>query len=374
MEKYKKARLYDAGGDLNKQWFVYYYYLHPESRKFVRFKTTVSSRLKTKVARYNKASDIIKEFNHKLFCGWNPFENQQNEHKTLIDTIKYLVNIKQKTTGHRNARDYRNKSDDFIKWLKCKKMENIKPDEFNSRLAHLYLDSLLQRNISNRYYNNYLAVMRTIFNIMIEREYISANPFYKVKKLKPKKADICPYSQQEIDVINNTLPSYNYKLYAIVNIIFYCFIRPQELVRLKISSINLERQVIVIPASASKNGQQQTIIIPTPLKEILINLNLNSYPPHYNIFSSYLLPGTKEISPSRISDHWRSYRKKVGITKCIYDFKHTGAGLCIQAGINARDLQLQLRHHSLEVTQIYLDKFNNLASDRLKDCFPKFKP
>ena len=126
--------------------------------------------------------------------------------KTLIDTIKYLVDIKQKTTGYRNARDYRNKSDDFIKWLNYKKLENIKPDEFNSRLAQLYLDSLLQRNISNRYYNNCMAVIRAIFNIIVEREYIVANPFNKIKKLKPKKADICPYSQQEIEIINNTLP------------------------------------------------------------------------------------------------------------------------------------------------------------------------
>ena len=83
MEIYKKARLYDASGDLDKQWFVYFHYLHPENRKYVRFKIIVSSRLKTKVARYNKASDIIKETNHKLFCGWNPFENQQNEHKNV---------------------------------------------------------------------------------------------------------------------------------------------------------------------------------------------------------------------------------------------------------------------------------------------------
>ena len=44
--------------------------------------------------------------------------------------------------------------------------------------------------------------------------------------------------------------------------------------------------------------------------------------------------------------------------------------MAIENGINIRDLQLQLRHSNLEMTQIYLDKFNRRPSEKLANDFP----
>ena len=44
--------------------------------------------------------------------------------------------------------------------------------------------------------------------------------------------------------------------------------------------------------------------------------------------------------------------------------------MAIENGINLRDLQLQLRHSSLEMTQVYLDKFKRQPSEKLANNFP----
>jgi len=56
----------------------------------------------------------------------------------------------------------------------------------------------------------------------------------------------------------------------------------------------------------------------------------------------------------------------------LYDLKHTGGGMAVEAGINVRDIQLQMRHSSLSITEQYLKKFANTASDKLIENFPDF--
>ncbi len=73
MNKYRLAKLYDANNDLSNQWFVYFYYKHPESGKFIRFRKVISNRILTKSGRRDKAHNLIKELNLKLKQGWNPY-------------------------------------------------------------------------------------------------------------------------------------------------------------------------------------------------------------------------------------------------------------------------------------------------------------
>ena len=45
-------------------------------------------------------------------------------------------------------------------------------------------------------------------------------------------------------------------------------------------------------------------------------------------------------------------------------------GLALESGISVRDLQLHLRHSSLEETQVYLEKFSRDTTDKLVKMFP----
>ncbi len=48
--------------------------------------------------------------------------------------------------------------------------------------------------------------------------------------------------------------------------------------------------------------------------------------------------------------------KKLNFGKgyCMYSWKHTGAIAAVKAGVSVKELQMQLRHHSLDETDKYL--------------------
>lgn len=367
--KYKLAKLNDGGGSLEKQWFIYYYYEHPETFKFVRFRKWISSRIKTGTGRRRKAAELISYFNNQLKRGWDPFSDQEKRLTNLVEAIEFALKVKARTLGKRTKHTYNSISGIFMEYLKKQKLENISIDEMNNEIAQSFCDHIiLKRDYSPRTYNNHVTAMRTIFNFLIKREYLNFNPFNYIDKLREPEPEITAYNKKELEKIVKSLPRYNYNLYVITQLIFYCFIRPAEIVRLQFKDVQWDHDMILLPGSKSKNKKSEVIILPDQFKVNLKDWNLD-YPGEYYIFSRDLQPGTKEVAPTRIAEAWRKYADANDIKKNIYDFKHTGNGMAFDQGFNSRDIQLQNRHSSLDETQRYLNKFRRVASDKFREEF-----
>lgn len=371
MEKYKLAKLNDQGGDLSRQWYVYYSYKHPETKQFQRFKKTVSMKFLTKASRYSSAQGIIKKINVWLRQGNSPFDDD-NSNVSLVAAIDaYVLSIANKYR-ERTLYSYRCYANKMKKYLEKNKLDHIKSSEFTREMALQYLDWIKNVcKLSNRTHNNIKESTSTIFRHLIDRNLTDINPFKGIPCLEEEEADITCLTPTELQILKKHLPEENSALYVIAMMVFYCFLRPQEIVRMKVEHIDLVHQRIRMGGKTTKNKKTQAIVIPDPLIEVLVNFkNLNEHSDSY-IFSTRLQAGIKQIAPTRIAEAWRKWANKHEIYKKIYHLKHTGVGMALEAGINARDLQLQLRHKSLDETQKYLEKFNNIASDRLKSSFPR---
>jgi hypothetical protein len=81
---FKLAQLHDANGDINHRWFVFYYFRDPDTGKWIRFRIWLSSKLVTRVHRYEKAKEIKKAIDLKLRQGFNPFLSQNRGLTTLV--------------------------------------------------------------------------------------------------------------------------------------------------------------------------------------------------------------------------------------------------------------------------------------------------
>ncbi len=367
--KYKLAKLYDSNNNLDNRWYVYYYYKHPESKEMKRFKINISGRIKTKFARRARAQELIKNVNLKLKRGWNPFTDDDLRVTKLFDAMDFAMKLKSSTLKKRSAWTYDSVIKHFKSYLTKKKLHNITVDDIDAQLVQKYFDEMLiNEDISLRTYNNRLTPLKTIFNVLYKREYVSFNPFINIDKLKIQDPEITAYTEKELESIKNTLPEYNYELYIITQLIFYCFLRPAEIVRLQFKDLLWDHGMIVIPGTKSKNKKSQVIIIPNQFKENLKDWNME-YDLDYYIFSKNLKPGTKEVAPTRIAESWRKYANEHNIKKNIYDFKHTGNGYAFDQGFNSRDIQLQNRHSSLDETQKYLNKFRRVPSEKFKENF-----
>jgi integrase len=364
MNNYKLARLNDSQGDLSKQWFVYYSYKHPETKKLVRFRKVLSMKLLTKTARYKKSNEIISALNVKLKAGWNPF-NDDVKATNIVDAINFVVKVKKSQTNRKRTwYAYDSYARIFISYLKKHNLSSFQIDEFDSTHAWKFMDYIQIKNeINNRTYNNYVKFMRTFFNVLKKRSYVSLNPFDFV--------DILPQEETSLVVFTkNELKQDNFPLYIITRLIFCCFIRPAEICRLTFRDIDMINQEIIIQSRIAKTHTARRVVIPTYILNDIKDF-CNGQSPSNFLFSTSLQVGKKEIAPTRIAEIWRRWADSYGIRKNLYALKHTGNGMAVEAGMNIRDIQLQNGHSSLEMTQKYLDRFNKKPSDKFRDGFPE---
>jgi integrase len=130
---------------------------------------------------------------------------------------------------------------------------------------------------------------------------------------------------------------------------------------------NLHAGYIEIPGHVSKNRKTQKVSIPTalyPELKFLVQMD-----PELYIF------GEQGIKPPSRDFLSKSHKKVLEALKIngrygFYSWKHTGVVKAWKAGINIKDLQMQLRHHSLDMVNEYLKNPGVMDSDRIRDLFP----
>lgn len=371
MENFKTALLFDANGDLSKRWFVYYFFRNPETGKYQRWRNWIPQTIKTKGSRYVRAKEIITRINTQLRTGFNPYSKHNRGLINIEQAIEFVLECKEQNVRKRTYHSYRSHAGFLTRFLKANKLHRIPIEDFNSTHAQDFLDWYKKkRSISNRTYNNVILSMEAIFSFLRKRNYILINPFGNIERLPIEEPDIIAFNEKDRKILREKLPEYNYDLYIISQLIFSCFLRPQELVRLKVRHFEIDKGMIIIPGYVSKNKKNEVVVIPRSLVEKLKDFDLN-YPEEYFVFSKDLKRGQQENYPTRIAEAWREFANQHGISKNIYALKHTGNGLAVEQGINIRDIQLQNRHSDLSITQKYLDRFRRIPSDRLKNDFPE---
>jgi len=370
MENFKQARIFDAGGDLDNRWFVFYYFRDPDTSKFRRFREWIPQTIRSASGRRDHAHGIIKRINTKLKTGFNPFSYKDKKATNILAAMNYVLEQKKRSCRPRTYHTYNYLVNLFFEFLARNNYSGMPVEDFNSGHAQEFINFVRKkRKIANRTHNYMVMHMKTFFNLLISQEWIMVNPFHKITRLATEEPEIVSFTKAELKVLQEHLPGDNRDLYFIACMIFYCFLRPAEIMRLRISHIDVAGMRIIVPGSVSKNKKHETILIPKPFQEIVKKFDLN-WPGDYYIFTRGLKRGQKPAAPTRIAGYWREWANDHGIEKNIYSLKHTGVGMAIEAGINVRDLQLQLRHSSLEMTQVYLDKFKRRSSDKLINDFP----
>jgi integrase len=116
--------------------------------------------------------------------------------------------------------------------------------------------------------------------------------------------------------------------------------------------------VIVIRSEISKNKRTQSVSIPDVLFEEIEALQLLSSPPSDYVFAKSGLPGPTPLKQSILAARHKKALIFLGID-CnehkFYSWKHTGAVAFVKNDVgNLKELQLQLRHASLEETDGYI--------------------
>lgn len=232
--------------------------------------------------------------------------------------------------------------------------------QFDHKFCVDFLDYVfIERNNSAQTRNNYLNFLRVLSGFMVDKGYLKSKPTDGIspisKRLFKKERGCIPLNM--INRISEYCAERDPHFLFACYLLYYCFIRPVEITRLKIKCFNLKKGTVTIPADCSKNKQTQTVTIPKKALLYAIEIGVFSAPGDDYVFSTGLKPGRDAIDPKIFRDHWGKVRKALGLKKewKFYSLKDTGITEMLKRNMPAIDVRDQARHSSLAITEIYTD-------------------
>lgn len=363
MEDYKPAKLHNAKGDINKRWYVYYSVMVDGKFKICTSKGGIN-KIKTVRGRTSEGNALALGINNLLKSGWRPKGSDTKESILLIDVLYKFIDLK-KGLRRRTWQSYKYNADTLTAWIKSKHIDYFTPADFTVKYATEYFDHLQKKGYAGKSLNGHKSNLSVLFNMMVARELITRNPFSKVKKFAQITGRNIAYSDIQKLEIEAYLKDHNHNLYLFTQWIYYTCIRPIELLRLKVSNVDLKNKNIVIYADQSKNKKMESVVIPDAFVPILESMNINSYDKDCFLFGRGLKISPLSVTRNVVSMAHSNVLKALNYSNdyTLYSWKHTSVVNAFNAGINPYSIQRQLRHYSLDQTMTYLKSLGLLRND-----------
>jgi integrase len=281
---------------------------------------------------------------------------QQSPTITFLDALTLFEQIRKSENNPLSvARDksYFKCIKEFFKGMLAIPLKNLGKQEIFAFLDYL----TQQRKVKAITRNNYLSWLKCFFNKMIERGFILQNPCKEIKELREQEPETIAFAQEHIKDIFRIVKEADTELFVFCAFIFYTFIRPIELRRLKVGQVYLPKEnengKVFIKGEQSKNRRSETVLLPPPLVEILQKTKFLERDKNDFLFSDY-----KELHYSRnkFSVKFRELMKANGYPDSykLYGLKHTGVVTHFKNGFNIYWIRKQCRHSSIEQTDKYL--------------------
>lgn len=338
------------GNDLSKRWRVEYYQAsHNGSHKQRKIIYGNINQGETVEKRLELAQSIIESLGAGV-------AEKQNFIQQLIDEMAIQWRYKTKCA-------YTTVAKKFCEYIKPKRPQNV-----NADTVIAFLNESKRLGASAGTLHGYRVKLNHLFAMGVKRGLVLNNPVKIVETIKRSPSSLQYFTDKQIAQIKAACEGT--QLWLAIRLLFYCFVRPGELRLLKIEHINFEMGFIEIPAAISKNKKTQKVVIP---EHFLMELEfLKDYHNSLYIISPSGAPGPVPVGVNYLNYQHSKVLDSLKIRGryAFYSWKHTGVVKCVQAKLNIRDIQNQLRHHSLDMVQEYLKSLGVLQSEDLKNNFP----
>lgn len=380
---HKKPRLVTHKNDIDKQWYIEFGQWSFDKNKIVRKRWYRGfNKIKSLEKRYEYGMRKCRELQKLLPYSYQgvdpglnkePLEVQPKEVSKKIDSIEKLIKVIVDDL-YKNKNGYNNYISIARKWFAYTEtlIAITSLQSFKKSDAQIYVDYMEhQEQLSAVTISNRVSVLKAIFNKAKQRDYIENNPFENLKL--PKKVITSKnkaYSHYEIAMVKKEANEF---IWLICQFIYYTYIRPIEITRLKVKNVLLDADKILITADDSKNSKSAYIAIPKSLKKLLIAYGIKNYPGHYYLFSRFEQPSETKLSKNHLAKEYKKITKKLDFDKdlTLYSWKHTGVVFAYKNGVDIKAIQLQCRHHSVSQTDTYLKSLGFMDNDEFMKGIPE---
>jgi integrase len=354
--------IYPIDRDMNKRWYVRLWYF--EGFKPKRINIWIPSE-KTLELRMIAAQAIIGK-------GYKPLQKLSSFVPTdahfIIKLLFDELDLCKASLRKKSFQTYKSHFSNFQRYLKESKTKQVDNEVAKAFLLHLH-----QIGRGGRTINAHRITFNIFFNRMVEGKKIKENPFKNTKRVAQQSVGSQYFKTNQIEELKKYITEHCHFLWLPIQFMYYCYIRPGELRNLKIADIDFDDWQIKIRSDISKNRKEQFVAIPDGLKFQLVALGL-----HQKLSNSYVF-GVDGVlgSETQVGQNYWSYKhlkmlRDLNYSEAfnLYSWKHTGVVRAYKAGIGLKELQMQLRHHSLDMVKIYLESLGILDFKNIKELFP----
>ena len=237
-----------------------------------------------------------------------------------------------------------------------------------------YVSYLFSQNLKSTSVNRKISSLKTFFNFLLKKKLIKSNPF--ADQIMPKKPISLPKSISEDDVVKlldapkaDSLIGLRDR--AMLELLYASGVRISELVNIKFSDLDLERNIIKVFGKGSKErlvpfGEDAAQSISAYIDERKKNKDIAS------IKYIFLNNRGSKISRHAFWHRLKEYCFEIGLKDDIspHTLRHAFATHLLNRGADLRSVQVLLGHSDLSTTQIY----THIAKQRLSELVKKHHP
>ncbi len=372
MFPFKKARYVESTGAKGN--YIMYYVWDVQKNDLVRKRLYIPAKYKTHASQKAYAKDTVKQINKLLSDGFHidrkkeqkvrKFEVDDSEKKvlTIRQAVDEFLRFKEsKQLYSRGLRFYRNTLNSFLDWLKKYHWDNKWLGELNHKIAQEYFTHLIvDKKNAPKTHNNALGVLKTFYNECLKQEWIDddvKNPFIKIEKLpEDYGTKNKPYSNEQVAELKEFILKTDPYLWKIICFIYYSFMRPAELRRMKVGDIDLKKDLIWVQGTVSKTKKRDIVPIAPALRKVIEEMELDKYPSDFYLFGGYEEPAKEKMGENFMGKRFRKVRNHFNLETdhTMYGFKHTAVVNWYKREKDIRKIQKMCRHSSILMTERYM--------------------
>lgn len=361
-------------------WYIHFSAFDPEAGKMRRKRVRISPKFSKVSERKQYAHDLLERIALELRQGWNPWVNftapeQYATWQDVCDAYRNWVGKCKEETLLRlkTWKTYISFLDNFNEWNENQPRPIFYAYQFDSRLLTRFVDWIwLDKGLSVRTRDNYVNWLRTFSKWLLGHSYVETDPSATLQciggtvKSNKNRTVIPPEAMQRL---KDYCIEHNRHFLLACYILYYCFIRPNEMSYIQLCHISIERGTIYIPEYSSKNRKGASVTLPDTVLKLMIDLEIFKHPGTDYLFSKALMPGRERHSAKQFTDYWSTYiRKALKFPPewKFYSLKDTGITDLIRENTDLLSVRNQARHHSLLMTDIYTPHDIEKANDVIK--------
>lgn len=389
-------KIYRAPGADFGHWFVYFSVRNPLTGKLKRYRKFAGFAACTNKDQAERNAKALKlHFTRKLKNGWLPdnekgviyhdnlvyqeIARQVNPIRQTKRSVRYYSNLfleRMKLTVSKGTfQKYQSELRILDTFLLMQKLHETDISTITKKIAidfFRYLDTT--RQLSGQTKNQYLETLRRVWKLARKDRKLLADIWIDIPSFPAKSTPQIPLKRGVLALLRTELENSNPQLWLAAQFMYYCFIRPKELRFLQIKHIDFYEGRITLSNGITKSGNTRIVEINEMfLEKLFKQYNLHKYPESFYVFSLKGEPGEKPVSKNHL---WRAYdrvRTKLNIPKDykLYGFKHTGAVQALKAGADIKEIQHQMGHSSVQITDEYLKSMVGYESEFFKKRMPE---